>query len=80
MQYYKITWTDCFSESTWKDRKEIEEWAKENFNKQCTTIGYITYEDKNLIVVSASSNAREDYGEHMAILKPNIIKRVKVKA
>lgn len=67
-----IKWRDHFSSSSWKTKKELEEWAKKPCI--CTTTGEVTYEDKEVIVLSASHDGDESYGENMCILKKNIVK------
>ena len=71
-KYITLRWLDCFSDEDWKTKEEIAKWVKEN--KLCTTIGEITYEDKNVIVLSASFDGEDGYGENMCILKSCIIK------
>lgn len=82
-QYYKIEWTDHFSESAWKDKTEIATWVKEDIKHICTTVGMVTYEDKNILVISASvvnGLGNEGlFGENMAIYKTNIIKKTEIK-
>ena len=82
-QFYKIEWTDHFSDSSWKDKVEIASWVKEDIKHNCTTVGIITYEDDKIVVVSASFvkglNKDDSFGENMAIYKNNIIKRTKIK-
>jgi len=70
-KYKKIQWYDHFSDSRWKSKEEIAEWASKP--SICTTVGEVTYEDNDIIVLSASSDGEENYGEHMAIFKKNII-------
>lgn len=68
----KVRWQDHHSDSAWKTPKELKEWAtKQNI---CTSIGWITYEDSNVIVLSSSYDGTECYGENMCILKKNIVK------
>lgn len=67
-----IRWIDHKSEGTWKNKKELKEWASKPLI--CTTVGKITYEDKNVIVLSATHDGEEDYGENMCIMKKLIVK------
>lgn len=68
----KIKWRDHFSDSKWMTKKELKVWATKP--TICTTIGYVTYEDKTVIVLSSSFDGDESWGENMCILKQNIIK------
>lgn len=72
LKYKTVKWLDHNSDSAWKSKEEIAEWA----TKQtiCITKGVVTYEDKNVIVLSASFDGDESYGENMCILKNNIVK------
>lgn len=72
MKKRKIKWLDHYSDSAWKTPKELKTWAtKKNI---CTSIGWVTFEDKNVIVLSSSFDGDESYGENMCILKRNIIR------
>lgn len=71
--YKQIRWRDHYSDSSWKSKKEIAEWATKS--TICTTKGIVTYQDKNVIVLSASFDGDESYGENMCILKNNIVKQ-----
>lgn len=71
-KYKIIKWLDHHSDSAWKTKKELETWAKKP--NICTTRGEITYENKNVIVLSASFDGDESWGENMCILKKNIVK------
>lgn len=70
-KYVTIVWEDHHSDSSWKNKKEIKDWATKKSN--CKTIGEITYEDKDVIVLSSSFDGDESYGESMCILKKNIV-------
>lgn len=70
-KYTTIIWNDHHSDSSWKSKKEIQEWATKK--NPCTTTGELTYEDKNVIVLSASCDGDNNYGENMCILKKNVI-------
>lgn len=72
MKERKIKWRDHHSDDSWKTKNEIAIWAKTP--RICTTKGVVTYEDKNVIVLSASFDGEESYGENMCILKNNIVK------
>lgn len=72
MKRKKIKWRDHHSDSAWKSPKELKVWATKPCI--CITIGWITYEDKDVIVLSSSFDGDESYGENMCILKTNIIK------
>jgi hypothetical protein len=71
-KYTTILWEDHCSDSAWKNKNEIKLWATKP--TICTTTGEITYEDKKVIVLSASFDGDEAWGESMCILKKNIIK------
>jgi hypothetical protein len=71
-KFRTIKWEDHHSDSSWKNSKEMAIWAsKPNI---CTTKGWVTFENKNVIVLSASFDGDESYGENMCILKKNITK------
>lgn len=70
-KYIKIKWLDHKSDSSWKTKSEIKTWASKNL--LCETIGRITYEDDDVIVLSASFDGEDNYGESMCIIKKNII-------
>lgn len=72
-----IYWLDHFSDSAWKTKAEISEWVKKK--TICVTTGEVTYEDKDLIVLSASYDGVDAYGENMCILKRNIVKNDRTK-
>ena len=74
MKYTKITWEDHFSESSWKHKDDMKEWANSRTKKHCITVGTITFEDKDKLVLSASFDGEENYGENMCIIKKNIVK------
>ena len=78
MKYEKITWLDHFSESEWKDLKEVEEWAEERAQHPCVSTGTVVYETDILLVVSMTFDGEENYGDHMAIFKNCIIKREEI--
>lgn len=71
-KYKTIRWRDHFSDSSWKSEKELSSWATKP--TICTSKGWVTYEDKNVIVLSASFDGEESYGENICILKNNIMK------
>lgn len=75
MKYLKITWVDHFSESKWLDKDDIKDWVKKETALMCTSVGVISYEDKKVVVLSASYDGRDFYGENMCIFKKDIIKR-----
>ena len=79
MQYYKITWTDHFPLPEWSLKEDIEKWALEKKGQHCVTVGVITYEDKDVVVISASFDGDENYGDSLAIAKVDIVKRKKIK-
>jgi hypothetical protein len=71
-KYTTIRWLDHFSDSSWKTKSEIEKWAtKPNI---CVTTGEITFQNEKVIVLSASFDGTDGYGENMCILKANIVK------
>jgi len=72
LTYKTIRWLDHESKSAWLDEKELKEWATKR--TVCTTKGWVTYEDKDVIVLSASFDGDDSYGENMCILKKCIIK------
>jgi|TARA_R100000501_G_C2594472_1_gene93444 hypothetical protein len=76
MKYYKITWKDYFSAPEWKDKEALSKWVKkEDEGEHCTTVGVISYEDKDVVVVSASFDGQESYGDSIAIYKSCIVKK-----
>jgi len=70
--YKTIRWHDHFSDGTWRTIKEIAVWAKKR--TPCVSIGEVTYEDDEVIVLSASFDGEENYGDNVCILKGNIVK------
>lgn len=79
MQYYKIEWTDHFSESSWKTKEEMKEWASKTKQNVAVTVGAVSYEDDDIVVLSASFDGESVFGDNMAIFKTNIINRKKIK-
>lgn len=73
-KYYKVTWLDHFSESEWKSKSEIAEMVEDR-RDPCITVGEITFENEEMIVMSASYDGDDNYGDHMAIFKNCIINR-----
>lgn len=71
-QYKTIKWLDHFSDSEWQTKREIKNWASKPLI--CKTKGIITYEDKYVIVLSATKDGNGRYGENMCILKSCIVK------
>lgn len=71
-KFKKIRWLDHYSDSSWKTLKELKTWATKP--TICTSMGWITYEDSKVIVLSASFDGDESYGENICIIKKNIIK------
>ena len=71
-KYITVRWEDHNSDSSWKTLKEIKEWATKQ--KPCITKGWITFEDQNTLVLSASFDGEESFGENICILKKNIVK------
>lgn len=71
-KFIKVKWQDHHSDSSWKTKKEIKEWATKPVI--CVSHGEITYEDKDVLVLSSSFDGDESYGENMCILKNNIVK------
>lgn len=71
-KYQVIKWIDHYSDSSWKTKKEIEKWATSP--TFCVSRGEITYENDKVIVLSASFDGDESYGENICILKVNIVK------
>ena len=71
-KYRTIKWRDHKSDGIWMDKHEIAKWAIKPII--CTTVGEVTYEDKNVIVLSSTFDGEDDYGDNMCILKKNIVK------
>lgn len=72
LKYKTIRWVDHFSDSGWKTLKDIKLWATKP--TVCISKGWVTFEDRNVIVLSSSFDGDDSYGENMCILKKNIIK------
>ena len=72
LKFRKIHWLDHYSDSSWKTEKEIKIWATKP--TICISKGWVTYEDKKVVVLSASFDGDESYGENICILKNNITK------
>ena len=70
-KFIKVKWQDHHSDSAWKNEKELKEWATKPFI--CVTKGWLVFEDKNVLVLSASFDGEDSYGENMCILKVNIV-------
>lgn len=68
---YKVKWLDHFSETGWKDNTELVEWAKDR--NTCVTVGFLSYQDNDIIVIAGSHDGLESYGDFMAIYKNCII-------
>ena len=74
-KFRTIRWRDHHSDSAWKTKKDLKNWATKPVI--CTTKGEVTYEDNDVIVLSASYDGEESYGENMCILKKNIVTKMK---
>lgn len=72
LKFKTIYWDDHWSDSSWKTPKEIKEWVTKI--KPCVSKGWVTYEDRKCIVLSASYDGEGSYGENISILKSNIVK------
>ena len=70
--YKTISWEDHFGDSEWQTKKEIKKWASKPLI--CRTKGIITFENKKVIVLSATFDGHGHYGENICILKKNIVK------
>jgi hypothetical protein len=71
-KYVTINWRDHHSDDSWKTKSEIKKWAIEP--RICTSRGQITYQDRQVIVLSASFDGQENFGENICIIKKNIVK------
>ena len=78
MKYYKITWIDHFPLPDWSTKKEIKEWALRKKKECCVTVGTISYEDDDVIVLSASFDGDDSFGDSLAIRKSDIIKKKRI--
>ena len=76
---YRVTWKDHFSDSSWKDDKEIKTWVEECKKELCSTIGAVVYQDDEVIVMSASKDGGDSYGDLMCIYKNHITRKQLVK-
>jgi len=74
--YKKIIWEDHFSDSAWQSREEIREWVLSRRKTLCVTIGEITHEDEDMVVVCSSFDGDDRYGECIGIFKGTILERV----
>ena len=72
MKYKTVRWFDHFRDGSWKTLEDIKEWATKPI--PCITKGWVTYEDKNILVLSASFDGEGSYGENICILKKDIIR------
>jgi hypothetical protein len=71
----RVEWRDHFSDSSWMDRDEITVWVEKHASTMCVSVGTVTYEDRDKLVVSGSVDGGDNYGENMCIFKKDIIKR-----
>jgi len=71
-KYIKVMWNDHFSDDSWMSLEQLREWVLDS--KVCITVGLVTYEDSEKLLVSATHSADEMYADNMCILKNNIIK------
>ena len=69
----KITWWDHRSDSSWLDEEQIKEFARESSRSVCVSVGVVTYEDHNVMVVSSSEDGEGAYGENICLLKSAVI-------
>ena len=76
---YRVTWKDHFSDSSWKDEKEIREWVEECKSEPCVTIGDVVYQDEDVLVLSATTDGGDNRGDLMGIYKNHIIKKQLIK-
>lgn len=72
IKYRTIKWLDHYSDGTWKNKEQLAEFGKKK--TICTTKGWVTYEDDDVIILSATRTSDGDWGENMCILKCCIIK------
>lgn len=71
---YIVRWKDHFSESSWKSPEEIEEWVEEN-TEPCTTRGTVVFQNRYIVVFSATDDGGGNYGDLMAIYKNCIVSK-----
>jgi len=72
---YRVTWKDHFSDSSWKDEKEIQEWVDKSKKEPCVTIGEAVYQDQDVLVLSATEDGSGNRGDLMGIYKNHIVKK-----
>lgn len=75
MKKYEIFWKDHFSESGWKDESDLEKWVRNKKKGRCRTVGYIAYQDKDVLVIAGSHDGEDCFGDFQAIYKNHITKR-----
>lgn len=84
LQPYAIDWIDtCYYNTGWKWRNEFHEDDSKDSEKlpqPIRTLGYIVYEDKDVIVLTASLNmAMEKFNDHIVIPIGCVAKRHRLK-
>lgn len=76
---YRVTWKDHFSDSSWMDIHEIQEWVEKSKKEPCITIGELVYQDDDVIVLSATDDGSGNRGDLMGIYKNHVIRKQKLK-
>lgn len=74
-KWLKVKWYDHSSAAVWQTLDEVKKWVEETKAHPCITEGYLIYEDKEAIVLSAESDGQGSFGNCALIFKSLICKR-----
>lgn len=77
----KITWRDIHAIPTqWLTIQDSIGKAKKMFNQEHLTVGFVVYEDENMVVISATFDGVDLYNDSSMIPKGVIIKREEIES
>jgi hypothetical protein len=82
MKLYKIHWLDIVGGKDWYSLKEAVSFAKKKFKTTYYTVGYLIYEDKDMVVVASTYTIEDDgdysFNDVSMIPKSVVIKKEKI--
>ncbi len=74
----KIQWEDTSSNSGWRDRKFLKEWARKN--TMCESVGFLVAKNKRNVILAAMKDMDKrftDYNDYHKIPR-RCIKNIKI--
>lgn len=75
MKLVCVTWRDISSEHLWQTKDEAIKWAREAYNEECKTYGFILKETKEYIVIASTTATDDSYNDIVMIMK-SVIKKI----